>query len=171
MARPLVGRVTIALRAACRLEHIPQPEHHPRLLRPDRILLVRRTRTRIPPNASPARRDVPDTGAGSGRGARRPVGTFCVRPRRRAAAVIRAVDSRTRWPNLRKETRRPVGTRTPDLYRANEQFIDLSTTYKRSQGLLTSVSACKSVRHRVGRRVGIRPILRSIQRKRTARLR
>ena len=31
-----------------------------------------------------------------------------------------------------------VGTRTPDLYRVNPQFIDFSTTYRCSQGLLTS---------------------------------
>ncbi len=137
-------------------------EHHPRLLRPDRILLVRRTRTRILPNASPARRDASDTGAGSGRGAYRPVGIVCVQPRRRAAAVIRAVDSRTPCPNLRRETCRPGGTRTPDLYRVNPRFIGFTTTYRCSHGPLTSVSPCKFVRHRAGHRVGIRSILRSI---------
>ena len=42
------------------------------------------------------------------------------------------------------------GSRTPDLYRVNPQFIDLSTTYRCSRGLLTPLSACNFVQHRVG---------------------
>jgi hypothetical protein len=51
-----------------------------------------------------------------------------------------------------------VGTRTPDLYRVNPEFIVFPTTYMCSRGLLTSLSACKFVGHRAGRRVGNRPI-------------
>ena len=51
-----------------------------------------------------------------------------------------------------------MGTRTPDLYRVNPQFIGFTTTYRRSQGLLTPLSACKFVRHRVGHRVGTNPL-------------
>ena len=36
----------------------------------------------------------------------------------------------------------------------NPQFIDLSITYRRSQGLLTPLNACNFVQPRVGLRVG-----------------
>ena len=49
---------------------------------------------------------------------------------------------------------RPGRTRTVGLYRVNPQLIDLSTTYRRSQGLLTPLNACKFIQHRVGLRVG-----------------
>ena len=49
---------------------------------------------------------------------------------------------------------RPVGTRTPDLYRVKPQLFDFTPTYRCSRGLLTPLSACKFVRHRVGLRVG-----------------
>jgi hypothetical protein len=58
---------------------------------------------------------------------------------------------------------RPVGTRTADLYRVNPQFIDLSTIYWRSQGLLTPLGACKFVQHRAGHRVGVEQISCSFQ--------
>ncbi len=57
---------------------------------------------------------------------------------------------------------RPERTRTVDLYRVNQQIIDFTTTYRRSQVLLTPLSACKFVQHRVGHRAGSRPFSPSI---------
>ena len=45
-------------------------------------------------------------------------------------------------------------TGTFELYRVNSQLILFSTTYRRSRELLTPLSACKFVQHRVGHRVG-----------------
>jgi len=57
-------------------------------------------------------------------------------------------------PYIKVDVRFKAVNNEPDVL--NPQFIDLSTIYRRSQVLPTSVSACKFVQHRVGHRVGQR---------------
>jgi hypothetical protein len=57
-------------------------------------------------------------------------------------------------------------TRTVDVYRVSLKLLDSSTTYTRSQGLLTRLSARRLVPHRAGHRVGRRTLLRSVERMR-----
>src|SRR5579864_6967941 len=76
-----------AVRARCGLEHLSWPQHHPRLLNSNRILLVRRACPRAPAAPPPTRWDLCNPGAGGILRTNRPIGAVRHCPREPFAAL------------------------------------------------------------------------------------
>jgi len=90
LARSITRRPAVAVRAGYSVEHFPGPKHYSRLLKPDSILLVGRTRLRLSAHTTAAGRRLPVDGTSRLLGAQCAIRVVCVHPRWPTAAVGRA---------------------------------------------------------------------------------
>jgi hypothetical protein len=77
----------VVVRARYPVEYFPGPKHYPRLLRADRLLLVRRTRSRLSAHTTTTGRSLPVDGTGRLLGAQCAIGVVCLHPGWTTAAI------------------------------------------------------------------------------------